>query len=50
MDTKIEKIVKNALDGNAILFLGAGFSVGATNTNNTVFPIADGLCRVLINE
>ena len=50
MDTKIEKIVKNALDGNAILFLGAGFSVGATNINNTVFPIADGLCKELIKE
>lgn len=50
MDTKTEVMVKNALDGNAILFLGAGFSVGATNINNTEFPIADGLCKELIKE
>ena len=34
MDIKKEAIVRNALDGNAILFLGAGFSVGATNVDN----------------
>ena len=50
MDTKFEKIVRDALDGNAILFLGAGFSVGATNISNSAFPIADGLCRELIKE
>ncbi len=50
MNTKMDKIIKNALDGNAILFLGAGFSVGAKNIKNTAFPIADGLCRELIKE
>ena len=49
MDEKIEKIVKDALDGNAILFLGAGFAVGATNVNKTNFPLANSLCRELIN-
>ena len=47
---KIEKIVRNALDGNAILFIGAGFSVGAKNINNTAFPVAKGLCKILIEE
>lgn len=50
MDIKKEAIVRNALDGNAILFLGAGFSVGATNVDNTEFPIAAGLCNELIKE
>lgn len=50
MDEKIEKIVKDALDGNAILFLGAGFAVGATNVNETNFPLANSLCRELIKE
>ena len=50
IDNKLEKIVKNVLDGNAILFLGAGFSVGAKNIDNTDFPMAAGLCKELIKQ
>ena len=50
MNAKIEKIIKNVLDGNAILFLGSGFSVGAKNLNNTAFPMASSLCEILIKE
>ena len=50
IDNKLEKIVKNALDGNAILFLGAGFSVGAKNIDDTDFPMAAGLCKELIKQ
>lgn len=37
---ELEEAVKHALDGNAILFVGSGFSVGAKNMNSMSFGIA----------
>lgn len=46
---KLEKAIKAALDGHAILFVGAGFSCEATNLNNASFPtggvFAEELCK-----
>lgn len=44
------EIIKNALDGNAILFLGSGFSSGARNMLNRAFYTAEGLCNELIER
>lgn len=45
------KIIENALEGNAVLFLGAGFCVGASNYSNThMFCVGDKLCQELIKE
>lgn len=47
----IKEIIECALDGQAILFLGSGFSVGAINfTKNGDFPIGSGLCEALIED
>ena len=46
----LQEIIQNALDGNAILFLGAGFSVGAKNVLHKDFLIGSGLCKELIRE
>lgn len=44
----IRKFLRGVLDGNSILFLGAGFSVGAKNILDTNFLIGEGLCKKLI--
>ncbi|MDE6844137.1 MAG: SIR2 family protein, partial [Lachnospiraceae bacterium] len=45
------KIIENALGGNAVLFLGSGFSVGASNfCEDHKFCIGEGLCEKLIKE
>lgn len=44
---KLEKAIEYALSGNAILFLGSGASVGATNQNNEKFPIGKELANRL---
>lgn len=44
-------IIENALEGNAVLFLGSGFSVGASNVcDNHKFCIGQELCEKLIIE
>lgn len=45
-----DEIVRKALDGNAVLFLGAGFSRGANNILDEEFMIGEGLCKKLIDE
>lgn len=37
---ELEKAIKYAIDGKAILFVGAGFSSEALNLENTTFPLA----------
>ena len=44
----IEDAILHALDGNAILFLGSGFSKGSINYDNKDFPIGDETCKRLI--
>ena len=44
---KLEEAIKNALSGNAILFLGSGASVGAINQNGECFPIGQELAKRL---
>lgn len=43
----LEEAIKNALSGNAILFLGSGASVGAINQNGESFPIGQELAERL---
>lgn len=46
----VEEIMKSALDGECILFLGAGFSVGAKNMLDESFITSSQLCKVLIDK
>lgn len=47
---KLEEAIMYALEGSAILFVGAGFSYGAQNKGNRNFPLGDDLCERLIND
>lgn len=47
---KIEEIVGKILEGNCLLFLGSGFSVGATNLFDDAMPIGRGLSDLLDQE
>lgn len=44
---KITEAIKHAIDGNALLFVGSGFSVGATSINNKEFPTGRELAKKL---
>jgi tetratricopeptide (TPR) repeat protein len=44
----IEEAFRHALDGDAILFLGAGFSLGASNNRGDEFPLANDLSHHLM--
>lgn len=44
---ELEKAIKYAIDGKAILFVGAGFSSQALNLENTTFPLASAFSRRL---
>ena len=46
----INQAIQYALEGNAILFTGAGFSYGATNINDTTFITGEALRDYLANE
>lgn len=46
----IQDAIKIALDGDAILFTGSGFSTGAKNQKNEKLKTAGGLCDILCNE
>ncbi len=46
----LEEAIKHALDGDAILFLGAGFSLGATNIRNEAFKDATELAKLLLEK
>ena len=47
---ELEEAIKHAIDGNAILFLGAGFSLGATNKNNKNFLTAGDISKKICQE
>jgi hypothetical protein len=42
--------VRHALDGNAVLFTGAGFSLGAVNKAGTSFPLSNDLSEHLMGD
>lgn len=46
----IESAVKYALDGEAILFLGAGFSIGGTNSDGEIIVAGSGLSHKLCDK
>ena len=46
----IEEAIRHAIDGNAILFLGAGFSCGGKNRNGETLPSASELSKRLCKE
>lgn len=47
---EIDEALRHALDGDAVLFTGAGFSLGATNANNHGFPLGTNLSRDLMDD
>lgn len=47
---ELQDAIKHAIDGEAILFLGAGFSIGGKNKNNDELPTADELSRRMCRE
>ena len=42
---RLEESIMHAIDGNAVLFLGAGFNSGAINFNDERFPLGNELCQ-----
>ena len=46
----ITTAIKHAIDGNAILFLGAGFSIGGKNKKNQDLPTANELSEQMCEE
>lgn len=46
----LEESIMYALEGNAILFLGAGFDAGVINHRDEEFPLGDQLCERLIKD
>lgn len=46
----MQEIIEKALDGEGLLFLGAGFSVGAKNIMNGDYYIGSQLCEALIEQ
>ena len=47
---ELEQAILHALDGNAILFLGSGFSIGAVKENGRMFESAKPLAHKLLGE
>lgn len=47
---ELNTAIRHALDGNAILFLGAGFSIGGTNKINETLPTASELSFQMCDE
>lgn len=47
---ELETAIKHAIDGKAILFLGAGFSIEGINQNDECFPLAPTLSEKLCKE
>lgn len=46
----IEEAIKYAITGNAMMFCGSGFSVGATSIIGRSLPVGSGLCKLLKKE
>lgn len=47
---EIDEAVRHALDGDAVLFTGAGFSLGATNVDGHEFPLGTNLSQDLMAD
>ena len=47
---RLEESIMHAIDGNAVLFLGAGFNSGAINFNDERFPLGNELCQRIIED
>lgn len=47
---ELNTAIRHALDGNAILFLGAGFSIGGTNKIGETLPTASKLSFQMCDE
>jgi len=47
---ELQESIIHALDGNAVLFLGSGFSIGATKEDGTAFATAAPLAHKLLAE
>lgn len=47
---ELQEAIIHALDGNAVLFLGSGFSIGASKEDGTVFKTAAPLAHRLLHE
>src|ERR1019366_7606805 len=45
---ELPEAFRHALDGNAVVFLGAGFSLGSSNREDKDFPLASHLARDLM--
>lgn len=46
----LDEAIAYAIEGNALLFLGAGFSTGAENMAGRAFPLGSSLCERLIED
>lgn len=46
----INEAIEHALNGNAILFVGSGFSIGCKNINNNDFPVGSMLADTLYKK
>ena len=46
----INSAIEHALDGDAVLFVGSGFSIGATSVSDKNFPLAKELALNLSKE
>lgn len=46
----LKEAIHYAITGNALLFCGSGFSVGATAINGQCLPVGSGLCNILKKE
>ncbi len=46
---ELNEAIKYALDGNAVLFLGSGFSIGAKKSDHSTFKIASSLANKLLH-
>lgn len=47
---ELNQAIKNAIDGNAILFLGSGYSIGAENLSGAKFLSGKSLAKCLCDE
>lgn len=47
---ELQESIIHALDGNAVLFLGSGFSIGATKEDGSLFKTAKPLAHKLLKE
>lgn len=47
---ELNEAIEYAIEGNALLFLGAGFSINAENQNGEKLPVGAQLCERLINN